>query len=258
MCDAVRMFVVLLYLICAYRDSVWLLFVLGILQHSLASLSDPAFHAMVPQYVPPESLQYAHTIITTLWAIIVTIAYAVGGALIAEAGPVPNIIGDSLCYATSLALIGFLMYHIKALPDAFTPKIEGYLLEEMMRRSAASNAVGYDGGPLVGPLTEPNDHYESADATSFTLTDTNGQDMLTSFVEAVKYIGHEHYVLSLSVIRLLDALGAGAVSLITIKLIEEELRIAGSVPYTLGAVYIALGIAACALSLLFSIESTFY
>ena len=62
----------------------------------------------------------------------------------------------------------------------------------------------------------------------------------------ISYIRSEPYLMILSGVRLLDALGYGAVSLVSIKLVEDELFFEGAdSSVTLGVLYFVLGLSSC-------------
>jgi len=229
-CDVLRMLLVLLYLT-VQPDTYWVLYLLGFIQHSLSALFDPAFQATIPEHVPRESLHHAHTIMTTLWAIVVTLASVAGGAVVAYAGAVPNFVADSTCYALSFGLVIYLIRTLANSDDVPNPKQDPE--EDDSKESTQSTS------------SEEEEDQSLNEGTADSETESHSS-ILEAARGVISYIRSEPYLMILSGVRLLDALGYGAVSLVSIKLVEDELFFEGAdSSVTLGVLYFVLGLSSC-------------
>ena len=117
--DALRVVIVLGFVLVRSADHVWILYVLAFLEATVATFFTPARMALVPTIVPEAGLLAANGLSQASRVIAATIGAALAGVLFGLAGNAgPAFIGDSLTFAISFLLVLNVRTRPAAVPAA--------------------------------------------------------------------------------------------------------------------------------------------
>src|SRR5687768_15771827 len=103
--DLLRAVVVLGFLFVRSADQLWLIYVLTVLQLSLATFFEPAKTAAIPSIVEDRELVAANAISSVTWSVMLTLGAAIGGVITGWFGTDVAFILDAGTYLLSAALI---------------------------------------------------------------------------------------------------------------------------------------------------------
>jgi len=105
LCDLVRVFVVLGFLLVDSPDKVWLVYALALVQESVWSFYDPARRASVPNLVGRGELNVANALSGATWSLMLAFGAAAGGFVTASLGWQAAILIDAATFAISAGLL---------------------------------------------------------------------------------------------------------------------------------------------------------
>jgi predicted MFS family arabinose efflux permease len=103
--DLLRAVVVLGFLFVRRADQLWIVYVLTVLQLSLATFFEPAKTAAIPSIVEDRELVAANAISSVTWSVMLTLGAAIGGVITGWFGTDVAFILDAGTYLLSAALI---------------------------------------------------------------------------------------------------------------------------------------------------------
>ena len=104
--DALRVAVVLGFIVVRSADQVWILYLLGFAEATVGSFFTPARMALVPRILPSEGLLAANGVSQASRVIAETVGAGAAGVLFGIAGSAwPAFVGDSLTFAISFLLV---------------------------------------------------------------------------------------------------------------------------------------------------------
>jgi MFS family permease len=103
--DVSRALVVLLLLFATTPDTLWLIYVLTILQFALSSIFDPGRNAIMPSLLRQEDLVLANTLGSVTWSAMLAVGAIVGGVVAAIFGTSIALLIDATSFAISALLI---------------------------------------------------------------------------------------------------------------------------------------------------------
>jgi MFS family permease len=103
--DALRVFIVLGYLLVRTPDQLWLLYVLTILQFCLGAVFEPTRAAFTPSIVPQADLVTANVLSSITWSVALALGGALGGFVAGAFGPQIALTVDALSFGVSALLI---------------------------------------------------------------------------------------------------------------------------------------------------------
>jgi MFS family permease len=108
-CDLVRAAVVLCCLFIRRADQVWLIYLLSFLQESVGAFAHPARQASVPDLcTAKEELSLVNGLSGASWSVMLALGAAFGGFFTAKFGWQTAIVGDSLSFLLSAAIMTFV------------------------------------------------------------------------------------------------------------------------------------------------------
>ncbi|MFW5709249.1 MAG: MFS transporter [Chloroflexota bacterium] len=118
LCNVLRTFVVLGFLLAQTPDMLWLIYALTIVQFTLSALFEPGQSAITPSLVPREDLVIANTLASITWSVMLALGAIVGGVVALVLGIQIALIID----AATFAIAGFLISQIRVeISTAETP-----------------------------------------------------------------------------------------------------------------------------------------
>lgn len=117
LCDVVRIFVVLCFLLIRSPNHVWLLYVLTAVQLALGGAFFTARRAIIPDIVGKKEIGTANTITSATWSVMLAVGAAAGGLVSGALGVYTAFTIDAFTFVLSALIIGRVRY---ALP----PEIE--------------------------------------------------------------------------------------------------------------------------------------
>jgi len=100
-----RVFVVLGFLFVTSINTLWLLYVLRIIQFFLSSVFEPGQSAIVPSLVKREDLTLANTLLSITWSVMLAVGAVIGGIVGALFGTEVAIIVDAISFVVGGAII---------------------------------------------------------------------------------------------------------------------------------------------------------
>lgn len=103
--DLSRVLVALSFLLVTSADTVWLIYVLTVMQFSLGSLFDPARSAIIPGLTSPEDRVTANALGSLTWSSMLAIGAALGGLTTGLFGVEAAFVIDALSFAGSALLV---------------------------------------------------------------------------------------------------------------------------------------------------------
>ncbi|RMG71659.1 MAG: MFS transporter [Chloroflexi bacterium] len=115
-CNLLRTGVVLMFLLATTPDTLWLIYLLTILQFTLSALFEPGQSAIMPSVVKRENLVIANTLSGITWSAMLALGAIVGGVVASQFGTATALIIDAMTFA----LAGWLIAQIKITPEAKT------------------------------------------------------------------------------------------------------------------------------------------
>ncbi len=119
--DVLRAAVVLLFLLATGPETLWLIYVLTIVQFSLSAVFWPAQSAITPSLVPHEDLVLANTLGSVTWSAMLAIGAILGGVVAGLLGPVVALMFDSATFLLSALLISRITPRYAQPPTGATP-----------------------------------------------------------------------------------------------------------------------------------------
>lgn len=108
--NIIRTGVVLLFLLATTPDTLWLIYLLTIIQFTLSALFEPAQSAITPSLVPREGLVPANTLASITWSVMLALGAIIGGVVASIFGALTAIIIDALTFALAGYLISRIDY----------------------------------------------------------------------------------------------------------------------------------------------------
>ncbi len=104
--DLGRAVTVLGFLLVGSGDSLWLVYLLTLIQFSLVSVFEPARTALIPALTKPEERVAANALGALTWSVLLAIGAALGGLTAGLLGTEAAFVIDSLSFVVSASLIG--------------------------------------------------------------------------------------------------------------------------------------------------------
>lgn len=123
--DVARTAVFLLMLFVSGPETLWLLYVLVVIQFLLSAIFDPGRNAILPGVLERrEDLVPANTLGGVTWSVMLAVGAIVGGVTASLFGAIPALVFDALTYLLSALLImGIRVREVEAIPET-TPQSE--------------------------------------------------------------------------------------------------------------------------------------
>lgn len=117
--NLLRAVVVLGLLFVRDASTLWLLYLLRVVQFTLSAVFEPGQSALVPSLVPREDLTKANTLLSTTWSVMLAVGAVIGGIVGALLGTQAAILID----AVTFVLAGYLIYtlRVEAKPASAAP-----------------------------------------------------------------------------------------------------------------------------------------
>lgn len=106
--NALRIFVVLGFLLVDSRERAPLIFILTLTQFSISAFFEPAYNAIIPRLVSSDELITANTLGNVTWSVMLTFGAVIGGVVAGVAGVQVALIVDALTFALAASLIFFM------------------------------------------------------------------------------------------------------------------------------------------------------
>ncbi|MFN8420267.1 MAG: MFS transporter [Anaerolineae bacterium] len=103
--DVLRVFIVLGFLLIHTRDSLWLLYVLTVLQFGVSTIFEPGRSALLPAVVHADDITAANVIGTMTWSAMLAAGGALGAVVAGAFGTSTALIFDAASFAVSALLI---------------------------------------------------------------------------------------------------------------------------------------------------------
>lgn len=104
-CNALRVFVVLGFLLATGPQMLWLIYLLTVIQFTLSALFEPGQSAIMPAIVRREGLVLANTLTSITWSTMLAVGAIIGGGVAAVFGIQAAIIIDALTFAVAAYFI---------------------------------------------------------------------------------------------------------------------------------------------------------
>jgi len=122
MSNALRVIVVLGFLLVDSSADVILIYMLTILQFGLSAFFEPAYAAILPSLVQKDELLTANTLGSVTWSVMLTVGAAIGGLVTELLGIEAAIILDALTFALAACVLLLVQPAFTPAPeDTFTP-----------------------------------------------------------------------------------------------------------------------------------------
>ncbi|MBZ0299268.1 MAG: MFS transporter [Anaerolineae bacterium] len=109
--DVSRTVVVLLLLIALRPETLWLVYLLTMIQFLISSIFDPGRNAIIPSLLPRDQLVIGNTLGSVTWSVMLAVGAIVGGVVAALLGTQAAIIIDAVTFAISALLILQIKMH---------------------------------------------------------------------------------------------------------------------------------------------------
>lgn len=103
--DVMRALVVLLMLFATGPDTLWLIYILTILQFALSAIFEPGRNAIMPSLLRQEDLVGANTLSSVTWSVMLAAGAIVGGLTAASFGVAFALVVDAISFLLSALLI---------------------------------------------------------------------------------------------------------------------------------------------------------
>lgn len=113
-CNVLRTGVVLLFLLATTPDTLWLIYVLTIVQFTLSALFEPGQSAIMPSVVRREDLIIANTLSGMTWSAMLALGAIIGGVVASQFGTATALVIDAMTFAVA----GWLIAQIRIDPNA--------------------------------------------------------------------------------------------------------------------------------------------
>ncbi|TVR23378.1 MAG: MFS transporter [Anaerolineaceae bacterium] len=104
-CNALRVFVVLGFLLATGPEMLWLIYLLTVIQFVLSALFEPGQSAIMPAIVKREGLVLANTLTSITWSAMLAVGAIIGGGVAAVFGIQTAIVVDALTFALAAYFI---------------------------------------------------------------------------------------------------------------------------------------------------------
>lgn len=108
-CNLLRTGVVLMFLLATTPDTLWLIYLLTILQFTLSALFEPGQSAIMPSVTKREDLVIANTLSGVTWSAMLAIGAIIGGIVSSQFGTATALVIDALTFGVA----GLLIMQIK-------------------------------------------------------------------------------------------------------------------------------------------------
>ncbi len=129
--NVLRVFVVLGFLLAGSKDMLWLIYLLTVVQFTLAAVFEPGQSALIPSLVEEKDLVVANTLSSVTWSVMLSIGAIVGGVVAAVFGA-----GFALAFdAVTFAAAAFLISRIQVQPAV--PRQKSHANEGSFREGLA-------------------------------------------------------------------------------------------------------------------------
>ena len=122
--DAIRAFIVLLFLFVQKPGDEWLLYLATGLQLTLSGIYFPARTAILPDICKPNEVGTANAISATTWSVMLAVGAAIGGPAVSLFDVYPSFVVDSLTFGASALLQAFIHYDFVPAADAVKISIQ--------------------------------------------------------------------------------------------------------------------------------------
>jgi MFS family permease len=109
--NALRVFVVLGFLLADSPDRLWVIYALTIIQFTLSTLFEPGQSAITPSLVRRDDLVTANTIASITWSTMLAFGALIGGVVSAIFGPAIAIVIDAATFAVAALIIASIRPH---------------------------------------------------------------------------------------------------------------------------------------------------
>jgi predicted MFS family arabinose efflux permease len=177
--DVLRAVVVLMFLFVSRPDTLWLLYLLTIIQFSLSSIFEPSQSAILPSLVVADDLILANTLGSVTWSVMLALGAVIGGLVTAVVGTTLALLIDASTFVVSALLISSIQ--VNAIPGK-SSHVEhahherGFIdgLRYILRRPVLALTLLIKAGGNVGNI----DLFMIIYATQFFIVGENGSGAL--------------------------------------------------------------------------------
>ncbi len=178
--NVLRTVVVLGFLLATTPDTLWLIYVLTILQFTLSALFEPGQSAIMPSLVARGDLVIANTLTSITWSVMLALGAIAGGVVAAVFGSATALVIDALTFALAGYLISRIQYNeasvIAETSDMQTPEPDesGNFMDGiryLMANPSIASILLVKGGGSIGNV----DTLMTIFATQIFILGTNGQ-----------------------------------------------------------------------------------
>jgi MFS family permease len=118
--QVVRALIVPLFLLASGPETLWIIYVVSVVQSAMAGLFEPAQSAILPALLRPDDLVAGNTLMSVTWSAMLALGAAAGGLFAASFGVEAALIFDALTFVFAAVMTAWARYMPVDLPHRYS------------------------------------------------------------------------------------------------------------------------------------------